>query len=378
MLFPIPTKFSDKRENAILKKIHTFAKSYMKKLNRTIALIIVILSAFLSAHAMSFDLDSIAGRGKFPRFVVNTYRWGDHFFNGYDTTYVKGTGYKFNSKIISDCWLDGYNFILPNNKLISMHSTPSLSTGVHLSYLAVSLGYDINITKLITKETRSRQRVRFGFSCMLFNLEAYYLYNDISVNINRFGAREKPKWISIPFDGIDNRTWGVDFTYFISHKRYSEAAAFSFSRIQQKSAGSFLVGFSYAGQNLNFDFTTLPPDLRAQLPDYWPHFSYKINALNYCLRFGYGYNWVFHRNWLLGASITPYAGIRVGHVTGFDQRRSFSMFNHTKLSLVWNNKKLFAGMVFKSDIALVNDKRCTFAGDILSAELLFGYRFNLW
>ena len=30
------------------------------------------------------NLDSIAAWGKFPRFCINTYRWGDRFFNGYD------------------------------------------------------------------------------------------------------------------------------------------------------------------------------------------------------------------------------------------------------------------------------------------------------
>jgi len=63
----------------------------MKGLKRLFAMLIVCVVACCAApHArsFSFDLDSIAAMGKFPRFVVNTYRWGNEFFNGYDTTYV--------------------------------------------------------------------------------------------------------------------------------------------------------------------------------------------------------------------------------------------------------------------------------------------------
>ena len=92
----------------------------------------------MRSSAGLFDLDSIAAMGKFPRFVVNTYRWGDKFFNGYDTAYVKSTGYKFSAKITTDSWLDGYSFRLPNHTNIFMRSDPSTSIGVYATYLAVS------------------------------------------------------------------------------------------------------------------------------------------------------------------------------------------------------------------------------------------------
>jgi len=82
-------------------------------------LVLSLLSA-TGARALSFNLDSIAEWGKFPRFVVNTYRWGDTFFNGYDTTFVKSTGYKLNAKLTTESWADGYSFLLPNDKYIYM------------------------------------------------------------------------------------------------------------------------------------------------------------------------------------------------------------------------------------------------------------------
>ena len=156
------------------------------------------------ASAISFDLDSIAAMGKFPRFIVNTYRWGDRFFNGYDTTYVKPTLYKFNVKTTADSWLDGYNFTLPSGGKIFMNSKPSTSFGIYATYLAVSLGYDLNVSKLFGNSDHSRKRFRFGFNCMLFAAEMYLIHNNGSSTIKRFG---KYNHIKIPFYGVASTTW---------------------------------------------------------------------------------------------------------------------------------------------------------------------------
>ncbi|MDE6468706.1 MAG: DUF4421 domain-containing protein, partial [Muribaculaceae bacterium] len=202
---------------------------------------------------MSFNLDSIAEWGKFPRFVVRTYRWGDKFFNGYDTTYVQSSNYKFNIKLTTDSWLDGYNFLMPNNQQIMMVSDASTSAGLYLTYLAVSAGYDINFSKLFGGVDRSRQRFRFGFNCMLFAAEFYIIKNDIGTTITRYGDRNNKIHSHIPFNGIDNATWGVDAYYFFTHKPYSEASSFTLSRIQKRSQGSFYTGFSIYTQKLDFD-----------------------------------------------------------------------------------------------------------------------------
>ena len=75
-------------------------------------LLLCMLISPAKASALGLDLDSIAAWGKFPRFCVNTYRWGDRFFNTYDSLYVQGTGKKFNIKFKVDSWSDLYNFRL--------------------------------------------------------------------------------------------------------------------------------------------------------------------------------------------------------------------------------------------------------------------------
>lgn len=351
-----------------------------KTLRRLVPLVLVLV-AFICpgrAAALSLSLDSIATWGKFPRFVVNTYRWGDRFFNGYDTTYVQGTGYKFNVKLTADSWLDGYSFTLPNNTNIYMRSEPSTSAGLYLTYLAVTAGYDINFSKLFGGVDRSRHRWRFGFNCMLFAAEVYMVKNDIGSTIKRFGDKGDPTRYNLHFNGINNSTWGLDAYYFFTHKRYSEAASFNFSRVQKRSHGSFYTGISIYTQKLDFNFNALPPNLLSKLPDDWPNHRYSVNTHNYAIRVGYGYNWVFKPKWVFGISASPIIGIRKGFVNSEIEKTSLSLYNRLKMSVVWNSNRWFMGVLGKFDLAIVNDKKTTYAGGVLSGEAVVGYRFNLW
>ena len=352
----------------------------MKKFPIYILLTIVgFLSAAPEARAVSFDLDSIATWGKFPRFCVNTYRWGCDFFNGFDTAYVSGTGYKFNAKITADSWMDGYSFVLPNKEFMFLKSDPSTSTGIYLTYLAVSVGYDINISRLFGGVDRSRQRYRFGFNCSLFTVEAYLSKNDIGTTLKRFGDRHHGDKYNLPFYGVNNSTWGIDAYYFFNHKRYSEAASFNYSRIQRRSQGSFLIGLSYYAQDLNFDFSEMPEQIRDRLPESWPDNRYTVFTKNYAVRFGYGFNWVFAPKWVFGVSESPTVGVRKGLINNHElEKISFSLYNRLNMSVVWNSGRLFAGATCKFDIAIVNDRETTYAGGVLSGEAVFGYRFNLW
>ncbi|MCM1067938.1 MAG: DUF4421 domain-containing protein [Muribaculaceae bacterium] len=357
----------------------------MKRLKRIFGILTLLMLLVLpqAVSARSFDLDSIAEWGKFPRFVVNTYRWGNNFFNGYDTTYVAGTGYKFNVKLTTDSWLDGYRFALPESKEIYMHGDPSTSVGLYLTYLALSVGYDVNVSKVFGGIDRSRERFRFGFNCMLFAAEFYMINNDVGSTIRKIGDTSNPIKPNLAFSGINNSTWGVDAYYFFNHKRYSEAASFNFSRIQKRSQGSFYTGFSIYTQKLDFDFAQLPESYRDLLPSDWgPDYHYRVDTHNYALRLGYGYNWLFARNWVLGVSESPIIGVRKGFVTpwedGTKEKVSLSLYNRLKLSVVWNSGRWFFGAVGKFDVAIINNHQTTYTGGVLSGEAVLGFRFNLW
>lgn len=345
---------------------------------RSVILTTFCIVAALSAEAVSFALDSIAEWGKFPRFCVGVYRWGDKFFNSYDSTFVESTGYKFNAKLITESWTDYYNFEIPDDRQIRMISDPSTTAGIYLSYLAVSAGYSINVSNILSGAEQSRTRLNFGFNCSLFAAEWSYMTNDVGTSIRRFGNRKDSQSVNLPFRGINTSTWNLDTYYFFNHKNYSQAAAFNFGKIQRKSQGSFYAGLSIYTQKFHFDFSELPDGMKMLLPEEWSDYRYKVTTHNYAIRFGYGYNWVFARHWNLGVSESPIIGLRKGQVVNEKEGASFALNNRLRLSVVWNNGKWFAGAVSYIDTGLIYDKDHTLASGQFCVQTSVGYRFNIW
>ena len=353
---------------------------------RLIAVLGALLMCCAPAEAkISLNLDTLATKGKFPRFVVNTYRWGNEFFNGYNEDYVVGTGYKFNAKVVSNTLFEYFNFLMPNkqgslNEMnMEMRTNPAPTLGFYISYLAISLGYERDIKHFFSKASQARQRFTFGFNCAILSLNLYYINSHEPMTIVKFGKIEEEKKYNIRFENAHCKSIGFDFGYFFNHKKYSHAAAFSFSRIQQKSAGSFLAGLAVSRDEFDFDFNSLPAEITSQLPESWKNKRFNAENTSVMLRGGYGFNWVFAKRWLLGVVETPNVGIRIGHVNEPEKEKvSFGFTNQFKLSLVWNSNHFFVGAVSTVTTNLLYDKVSTFVGNSITANLTAGFRFNLW
>ncbi len=335
----------------------------------------MVASVSPCVSAFSLALDSIAEWGKFPKFCIDTYRWGDKFFNSYDSAYVVGTGTKFNVKIVTDSWMDNYHFALIDNKQINMRTQPSTSAGAYLTYLAVSFGYDINISNLFGGVANARSRYRLGFNCSLLSVEAHWENNDVGTTLTRFGDYNN---LRLAFDGIHIGSWGIDTYYFFNNNKYSQAAAFNFSKIQRRSQGSFYAGLSIYSQKYDFDFNHLPSFITANLPEWWTDRHFKVSTHNYGFRLGYGYNWVFAPKWILGTSFSPTIGISSGYVNSDKKDTNLSLYIRGKLSLVWNSGKWFAGIIGNLNSSIITDRKTVFIGQEWSVSTAVGYRFNIW
>lgn len=349
---------------------------------KIIAFVLLLTGISLpKAFSFSLALDSIATWGKFPKFCVEAYRKGDRLINNYDTAYVQGTGYKFNIKSRTETWSDRYWFNLPDNYELQMASDQCTSTGLYLTYLAVSVGYDFNVSKIFGSREPARNRFIFQLNCSLFKVELSWINNNVSTNIRKFGTSSNMHTYNYRFPGINTDMFSVRAVYFFNHRKYSQAAALYYSRIQKRNQGSFYIGFDYWTQNFNFDFSMLPSDLRSQLPESWAEFDYRYNAVNnnYALVVGYGYNLVFARHWLLGLNIAPSIGLKSGYLNNNSEKKnSFSLFNRASASVVWNNKHWFAAAILKIDNSLIYDRNHSLLNTIINGELSVGYRFNLW
>lgn len=334
------------------------------------------------ADGSFLSLDTIASWGKFPRFCINTYRWGDKFFNSYDSTYVQGSGYRFNVKVKVDSYIDSYNFRYVDDYKMAFNSRPSSSIGLYLTYMAVSLGYDINFSKLFNSDIGARKRFSFQFNCALFGAEVYSITNDAYMNITRIGYPGDGRKVNIKFRGFHSDSKGVNLYYFFNHKHYSQAASFAYSKIQMKSSGSLYAGFAYWYQNYDMDFNGILSELPSysqELPEGWNN-NYRVSNSNYALKIGYAYNWVFHRGWVLGISEAPTIGVRRGYISEPDKyRTTFSLSNRIKASIVYNhNKRWFFGFVGYLDSELIYNRLHTMLANNYSFEASAGFRFNIW
>lgn len=89
--------------------------------------------------------------------------------------------------------------------------------------------------------------------------------------------------------------------YVFNRKKFSFPAAFTHSWIQKRSAGSFLAGLTFYTGKFDVDLNVVTPE-DAQRLHYWID---KARMSYVSLNFGYGYNFVLGKHWLLHASAMP-------------------------------------------------------------------------
>lgn len=207
------------------------------------------------------------------------------------------------------------------------------------------------------------------------------VYNDYEFNFNYYSSRlsidASYQWSESLAGDIergddDSRLESGDVTlkvlnvagyYTFNHRRFSYPAAFTQSYIQRRSAGSWLVGFSYQGGSIE---TT--DQLKVRNPDapdthiYIGHFG---------IGGGYGYNWVIGKKWLLHFSMLPTVVIyNRNNLTVNGERRKaqptrFNMIFNERAAIVRNfSPRYFAGItlamnnsVFDDDAVVVNQNK---------------------
>ncbi len=314
---------------------------------------------------------------QYPRFVklcVDIYNWADKAFNSYDPEYVEGTGKRWKARIISDNWSDYYAMHLNKDMSMRMLSDLTSNLGPYVQYMAVSVGYSANLNHLISHNPVANKRMDFGFNCARFNLELYYLQNTGGTQLRQFNSYKGKKLFKSFFPGVDLYTFGLDIYYFFNNKKYSQGAAYNFSKIQKRSAGSFMLGFSYSNQDISLDFSTLDSEILKYytLSTYFLKFHYN----NYCVLFGYGHNFVLNPHLLFNVSLMPSAG--VNHCYEDSAEGSSTMFSFNvkgRVSMTYNLKNFFAGISSKIDGHLYNTSHYSLFNAIMTLSASAGIRF---
>lgn len=285
---------------------------------------------------------------RFIRFCLNVYNLADRIFNSYDTDYVEGTGRRWKVYLKNDNLLDSYAMHITKDMPIRMMSNVTANVGPYIQYMAVSVGYQWDMSNLIGSQPQNQKRVDAAFTCARFSAELFYWNNTGGNVIRTFGRYNNGHLIHVPISGVSMDSFGVDVYYFFNNRKYSQTAAYGFGKIQKRSQGSFIAGFSYGHQAINIDFNTLPAHLLPYLTI--NPAKYNFHYKNYCIMVGYGYNLVFAKNFLFNVTAIPSLGVDHCYEDSIEGEGDLLSMNiKGRTSLTYNYRDFFAGITMKMD-----------------------------
>ena len=318
--------------------------------------------------------DSTVEWPRFLRFCLDVYKWGDVTFNSYDTTYVAGTGRRWKTRFTSENWADSYAMHIGKNMPIRMMGDIYSSIGAYLQYMAVSVGYSIDLTHLISNKPIDHKKFEFGFNCARFNISMYYHENTGGTFMRKFGQYNNGHLFKLSFPGLSLYKFGIDGYYFGNNRRYSQGAAYNFSKFQKRSAGSWIIGLSYTDLNVNLDLRKLDarlmPYLTVMAADYRFHYN------SYSLLGGYGYNWVLNRHLLLNLTVIPAIGLSHCYEDSLEGTGMMTAISGRSMtSLTYNKGDFFACLIGKVDGNWYKSHHYSFFSSIETLQANIGLRF---
>ena len=312
---------------------------------------------------------------RFLRFCVNVYNWADRVFNSYDDRYVRGTGKRWKARIYNDNWLDSYAMDFNGNTPVWMVSEPVVNLGVNLSYMAVSLGYAIDMSNVIGNVPIYHKKFEYSFSCARFYVEGYYSSNTGGTYLRRLGDYKNRHIFKMHFSGVSFKSFGVDGYYFLNNRKYSQGAVYNFSKLQIKSAGSFIFGLTISSHDINVDFSQLPQDMQQYIGS--DELKYRFRYNDYCFLLGYGYNLVFARNFVFNVTVLPSTGFKhcFAECSGGGRRDIWSLNVKGRIGVAYNLGDFFAAIVGKMDGHWFRGSRFNFFNSIETLSINAGVRF---
>ncbi len=292
-------------------------------------------------------------------------------FNAIDTTFIAPNLYNLAFMLEHSTWYEHYK--LGNNSSSNPQSlsfSPGLGTklGIYFGWRWIFLGYTFDIEDLFggNKNKAKKTEMSLNIYSSKFGIDLYYRKtgSDFKFRSHDGFSDHESHMKDYTFDGLKSHIKGLNAYWIFNHKRFSYPAVYSQSTTQRRSAGSFMAGFSYSQHEISFNHEKLPAILLDQLS---PSLKFShIKYSDYSLGFGYGYNWVFAKNWVSNLSILPGIGYKKSKIDGKNINHNWikdiNLDLITRAGIVYNNRKFFIGASFvmhtydyrKSNLSVTN------------------------
>ncbi|MBR3530586.1 MAG: DUF4421 domain-containing protein [Bacteroidaceae bacterium] len=290
-----------------------------------------------------------------------------HDWNRIDTTYIMPQKYNWAVMLQNTNTFENFNIRSrgESKQTLNLAPRPTFRLGGYFGWRWLFLGYTFDVGGLLGHKNAQRQKtaIDLSFYTSKVGLDLFYRKTGNNYKVTNLNSIVKDgSKVSDQFDGLNLQTRGMNIYYIFNHHYFSYPAAFSQSTVQRKSCGSFKLGFSFTHHKLSLDESRISDQLRPYIDE-----SLLFNSViynDYNINFGYSYNWVFAKNFLLCASFSPGFAYNVTHydaehtplpeeekeetsdLLSWFKFRKLSMDYIIRLGLVYNDTKYFAGLSF--------------------------------
>lgn len=304
-------------------------------------------------------------------------------FSNINEQYIEPQHYNYTVMLQNTNTYEVYTLYGEEGQRISFAPDPSWRLGPYLGWRWVFLGYTIDLKHINMKSNHSsKKEFNLSLYSSLLGVDLFWRQtgNDYHIQRMDLGTEVNTDALrKVSFDGFKGSIKGLNLYYIFNHRKFSYPAAYSQSTKQKLSAGSWMVGLGYTQHQLEVDWDKLSnivderlnqksrnqqnQEARTQLHqegeiqteakiDSSLMFS-KVRYSDYSATVGYGYNWVFAKNWLFNASLS--VGLAYNHSRSDDPEQdkfnlknfNFKNFNIDgvgRFGVVWNNDKWYAGI----------------------------------
>ncbi len=304
-------------------------------------------------------------------------------FSNIDEQYIEPQHYNYTVMLQNTNTYEVYTLYGEEGQRISFAPDPSWRLGPYLGWRWVFLGYTVDLKHINMKSDHSsKKEFNLSLYSSLLGVDLFWRQTGNDYHIQRMSLGDDVSTDAlrkVSFDGFKGSIKGLNLYYIFNHRKFSYPAAYSQSTKQKLSAGSWMVGLGYTQHQLEVDWDKLSnivderlnqksrnqqnQEARTQLNqegeiqteakiDSSLMFS-KVRYSDYSATVGYGYNWVFAKNWLFNASLS--VGLAYNHSRSDDPEQdkfnlknfNFKNFNIDgvgRFGVVWNNDKWYAGI----------------------------------
>ena len=296
-------------------------------------------------------------------------------FSNIDEQYIEPQHYNYTVMLQNTNTYEVYTLYGEEGQRISFAPDPSWRLGPYLGWRWVFLGYTIDLKHINMKSNHSsKKEFNLSLYSSLLGVDLFWRQtgNDYHIQRMDLGAEVNTDALKkVSFDGFKGSIKGLNLYYIFNHRKFSYPAAYSQSTKQKLSAGSWMVGLGYTQHQLEVDWDKLSnivderlnqksrnqqnQEARNQMEariDSSLMFS-KVRYSDYSATVGYGYNWVFAKNWLFNASLS--VGLAYNHSRSDDPEldkfnlknfnfKNFNIDGVGRFGVVWNNDKWYAGI----------------------------------